>query len=95
MTQDERKEAVQFLHGLATAAHERMTGKRNMIIIPASSDQAIGLLFEEWTRLDKFEQKIKKAAKKARATNSPAQAAASAQNGKKGGRPRKAPAATE
>ena len=90
MTENERKEAVQFLYGLAAAAYERMTGKRNMIILPASSDDAIMLLFEEWKRLDTFERKIKKAAKKAGATTSPAKQAAAVENGKKGGRPRKA-----
>ncbi len=93
MTADERKEAVQFLYGLATAAYERMIGQRNMIIIPASSDQAIGLLFEEWKRLNTFEQRIKKAAKKAGAATSPAKKISSAKNGKRGGRSRKSPAA--
>ena len=93
MTENERKEAVQFLYGLAAAAYERMTGKRNMIMLPASSDDAIMLLFEEWKRLDTFERKIKKAAKKAGATTSPAKKISSAKNGKRGGRPRKSPTA--
>lgn len=44
---------------------------------------------EELIRLSKFEQRIKKAARKARAVNSPAQQEAARANGRKGGRPRK------
>ena len=90
MTQDERKEAVQFLYGLAAAAHERMNGRPNMVtILKSDNDRAIMLLFEEWRRLDTFERKIKKAAKKAGSATSPAKQLTSAKNGQKGGRPRK------
>ena len=94
MTENERKEAVQFLYGLAAAAYERMNGRPNMVtILKSDNDRAIMLLFDEWYRLDTLERKIKKAAKKAGAATSPAKKISSAKNGKRGGRPRKSPTA--
>lgn len=88
MTELERNEIARFLNGLAAAAYERQHGRPNMVtILKSDTDHAINLLHEEYFRLTAFERKIKKAAKKARAVNSPAQQAAAVVNGKKGGRP--------
>jgi hypothetical protein len=62
-------------------------------ILKSDTDHAINLLHEEYFRLTAFERKIKKAAKKAGATTSPAKKISSAKNGKHGGRPRKSPTA--
>ena len=91
MTELERNEIARFLNGLAAAAYERQHGRPNMVtILKSDTDHAINLLHEEYFRLTAFERKIKKAAKKAGATTSPAKQVTSAANGKKGGRPRKA-----
>ncbi len=72
MTKLERNEIARFLNGLAAAAYERQHGRPNMVtILKSDTDHAINLLHEEYFRLTAFERKIKKAAKKARAVNSP------------------------
>lgn len=94
MTKLERNEIARFLNGLAAAAYERQHGRPNMVtILKSDTDHAINLLHEEYFRLTAFERKIKKAAKKAGATTSPAKKISSAKNGKHGGRPRKSPTA--